>query len=149
MSILLHHISTAVLPVAIALLTLTALARVALWTEDADTRRLARRYLDPLSVWCLIAVAVHTLALVGAGDATGAALALAFGLAAAAAWLPRTAGEPVAEPPRAAPAEPAPATPAGEPGPPPTRPPRPLAPGEPLWARPAGEARRAGDLWRR
>jgi hypothetical protein len=151
MSTLLQHISTAALPVAIALLTATALARVALWMDDADTRRLARRYLDPLSVWCLIAVAVHTLALVGAGDAGGGALALALGLAAAAVWLPWTAGDPVAET-HAASAEqaesaaPAPDPPGAEPEPPP-RPARPLAPGESLWARPVAADRRSTDLW--
>jgi hypothetical protein len=143
MSTLLHHISTAALPVAIALLTATALARVALWMDDAETRRLARRYLDPLSLWCLAAVAVHTLALVGAGDSSGGALALAFGLAAAAVWLPWTAGDPVAET-HAAPAEPDPPRAAPEP---PPRPARPLAPGESLWARPVAADRRSTDLW--
>jgi hypothetical protein len=145
MNALLHHISIAALPVAIGLLTATALARVALWMEDAETERLARRCLDPLSLWCLVAVAVHTLALVGAGDADGGSLALAFGLSAAAVWLPWTAGDPVAEP-RAVPAEPVPDTPSDEPEPSP-RPARPLAPGESLWARPVAVDRRATDLW--
>jgi hypothetical protein len=147
MSSLLHHISTAALPVAIGLLTATALARVALWVEDADTRRLARQYLDPLSIWCLVAVAVHTVALIGAGDASSGSLAIALAIAAAAVWLPWTVAEQVAEQ-RGAPDETVPDTPVAEPEPP-REPIRPLAPDEALWARPVSEPRRSAELWHR
>jgi hypothetical protein len=148
MSALLHHISTAALPVAIGLLTATALARVALWLEDADTRRLARQYLDPLSIWCLVAIGVHTVALIGAGDASSGSLAIALAIAAAAVWLPWTVGEQVAEP-REAPDETVPAPPIAEPEPSPPEPIRPLTPDEALWARPVGEPRQSADLWQR
>jgi hypothetical protein len=147
MSALLHHISAAALPVAIGLLTATALARVALWLEDADTRRLARQYLDPLSVWCLVAIGVHAVALAGAGDAGAGSLAIALAIAAAAVWLPWTVSEPVAEP-RGAPEDAVPDPLVGEPVPPP-EPVRPLGSDEALWARPAGEPRRSADLWQR
>jgi hypothetical protein len=138
MSSLLHHISTAALPVAIGLLTLTALARAALSLDidDADTQRLARRYLVPLGLWCLVATGVHTAAMVAAGDAGGFSVALALLIAAGAVWLPWVvteqtavvAEEVVASLARTAPAPP-PAAPAR-----PAEPVRPLAAGESLWA---------------
>jgi hypothetical protein len=144
MSALLHDISTAALPVAIGLLTFTALARVALWVEDAEIQRLARRYLDPLSTWCLVAACVHTVAMAGAGEAAGGSLALVLGIAAAAVWLAWTFDEQVAEQ-REGPAEAVLDVPPAGPEPAP-QPVRPLAPDEALWARPVGADRRP-DLW--
>jgi hypothetical protein len=143
MSTLLHHISTAALPVVIGLLTATALARVALWMEDADTQRIARQYLDPLSTWCLVAIGVHTVAMAGAGEANASSLAIVLAITAAAVWLPWTVGEQPEAPQKTVPdmlvAEPAP----------PPEPIRPLAPDEALWARPISEPRRSADLWQR
>jgi hypothetical protein len=143
MSALLHDISSAALPVAIGLLTAAALARVTLWLEDADTQRLARQYLDPLSIWCLVAVGVHTVALAGAREATASSLAVVLAIAAAAVWLPWTVGEQVAEQ-REPPVESLPQVRVAEPESPP-QPVRPLAPDEALWARPVSADRRPAD----
>ncbi len=82
----LHHIAAASLPVAIGLLALTVAARVVLWAGVGDERlaRAAREYLGPLSIWCLILVAVHTVALGGAGElgAGSGGVALIIGAAA-------------------------------------------------------------------
>lgn len=90
MSAFLSHVAGAALPVAIGLLVLTAAARASLWAEMDHT--LARRYLEPLSTWCLIAVATHTIALGAAGDARLGTLVFPLGLGIAAAAL-RPAGE--------------------------------------------------------
>lgn len=152
MSDFIHHISVAALPVAIGLvaLALAAWGALAAQLEDAETIRLARTYLEPLSTWALIAIGVHALALLAAGDASGLALALALALAAGAVAL-RIAPEPVqhaatsATPPPPA----APRTRAPEPDPAPL-PTGPVAPTDgPLWAGPreARRAREAATLW--
>lgn len=127
---LMHHIAIASLPVAIGLvaLALGAWGALAAQLDDADTVRLARTYLEPLSTWALIAIGVHALALLAAGDASGLAIALALALAAGAVAL-RIAPAPeqtgAAPPPPAAPRAP-------EPAPVPTGP---VAPTDgPLWA---------------
>lgn len=145
MSDLLHHLSVAALPVAIGLvaLALAAWGALAAQLEDAETVRLARSYLEPLSTWALIAIGVHTLTLLAAGDATGLALALALALAAGAVAL-RIAPEPQqhtapTSPPPVSPPDPEPAPlPAG-----------PIAPADgPLWAGPREARRReSATLW--
>jgi hypothetical protein len=95
--------------------------------EDPRLRRLARLYLDPLSTWCLAAVAVHALTTVAAGDLVALELVLPLGIGVA-AFLLRWADEPQ-EPV----AQPAPAAD------PPAADPRPAAPVRPttgsLWSR--------------
>jgi len=138
-----HDVARAALPVAIGLLVLATTARAALWARLDDERvaRLAAQYVEPLSTWCLVALAVHTLALGLAGEAHALRVALALALGAAAVVL-RASGEaterptPSAAPPvvPAAPAAAAPASPAASPS--------------RLWADPTDDesARRTG-LW--
>jgi hypothetical protein len=134
MSDVMHHLAVAALPVAIGLvaLALGAWGALAAQLDDADTVRLARTYLEPLSTWALIAIGVHALALLAAGDASGLALALALALAAGAVAL-RIA--PAPEQTGAATAPPTPEAPrAPEPAPAPI-PSGPVAPTDgPLWA---------------
>jgi hypothetical protein len=151
---LLHHLSVAALPVAIGLvaLALAAWGALAAQLDDADTVRLARTYLEPLSSWALIAIGVHALALLAAGDATGLALALALALAAGAVALriapapqQHATATPAATPPP--PEAPRPRAPEPEPAPLPTGP---VAPTDgPLWAGPreARRPRESAALW--
>jgi hypothetical protein len=137
----LADVAGAALPVAIALLVLTAAARGALWAGlDQATQRLAREYLAPLGNWCLIALAAYTVALVGAGEVSALSLGLALILGGAAVLLrlaPARA-EKRAAAPAPAPAVPAPAAPAT---PPPT-------PAGALWTGPVNDdpSQRVG-LW--
>src|SRR4051794_32384305 len=139
MTSFLHDVAGAAFPVAIALLALAVAARGVLWVavDDERTQRVARLYLEPLSTWCLVAIAVHAFAAVAAGEASigsmvvailvgGAALALRPGLEVA------TSEAPVASPVAAEPHIPVPAD-------------------GPLWAhRPCGEHPRGADgLWGR
>ena len=103
MTAFLHDVARAALPVAIGLLTCAAAAAAVLWSrfDDAQAQRLARQYLEPLSTWCLVALATHTLALGAAGEASVLSLVLPLALGAAAVLL-RTATE---SGPRPAPAE--------------------------------------------
>jgi hypothetical protein len=174
MSGLMHDVARAALPVAIGLLLLAAAARALLAApvEDAPARRLARLCLEPLSTWCLAALAVYAVALGAAGEMSGGSLvlALALGAAAAALWFMSDAGdtapaEPARRPaaahaprrpprpqPDPAPVPPPPggSMPSGEPTPPgPAVPPAP-APAGRLWADPAeDEAARRNGLWSR
>jgi hypothetical protein len=93
-----HHIAVASLPVAIGLLGLTAVARTVLWARVKDARidRLAAEHVDPLSTWCLILIAVHAVALGGAGELGAGGLAVAV-IVAVAAVLLRAGGDAVAE----------------------------------------------------
>ena len=117
-----HDAAGASLTVAIGLLVLVVTAAVVLWAQVDDPRaqRLARRCLEPLSTWCLVALGTHTLALGMAGDLGVLSLALPLVLGAAAVALrsaaeagaPRQAARTAraAAPPRAAsPVGPAPA----------------------------------------
>jgi hypothetical protein len=143
-----HDVANASLPVAIGLLSFAAVARAAELAQVADgTKRVAWQYLEPLSTWCLIALAVHTLAVGAAGEAGVGSLALPLGLGVAAVLL-RAAGV-HRESGAAAPAAPPPAaepTPAAEPaGAAPAR----VHDGS-LWADPtADEATRRNGLWSR
>ena len=82
----LSAVADASLPVAAGLLILAAAARGVKWLVPDDPRmeRLAQQYLEPLSTWCLIALAVHTFALVAAGrtGVIGVALPIVLGVAA-------------------------------------------------------------------
>ncbi len=82
----LSAVADASLPVAVGLLILAAAARGVKWLVPDDPRmeRLAQQYLEPLSTWCLIALAVHTFALVAAGrtDVIGVALPIVLGVVA-------------------------------------------------------------------
>lgn len=141
MSDLMHHVAIASLPVAIGLvaLALGAWGALAAQLDDADTVRLARTYLEPLSTWALVAIGVHALALLAAGDAGGLSVAFVLLLAVGAVAL-RIAPAPA--PARAAP----PRAPAPEPAPPPSGP---VAPADgSLWAdRDARRSRASAALW--
>jgi hypothetical protein len=139
-----QHLAVASLPVAIGLvgLALGAWGALAAQLDDADTVRLARTHLEALSTWALIALGVHALALLAAGDMSGLALALILALAAGAVAL-RIAPEPEqtgATPPPSAPPR------APEPSPVPTGP---VAPTDgSLWAgRDARRPRGSTALW--
>lgn len=153
MTAFMHDVARAALPVAIGLLTCAAAAAAVLWTrfDDTQAQRLARQYLEPLSTWCLVALATHTLALGAAGEASVLSLVLPLALGAAAVLL-RTAIESGTRPAAAEPVKRRAATPA--PAPPATHAPpaAPAAahPAAPLWADPADDesATRSG-LWSR
>jgi hypothetical protein len=135
-------VATAALVVATGLLVLAAAACIIQMTpvKDARLRRLARLYLEPLSVWCAAAVIVHILAVVAAGDVDALALMLPIGVGIAALLL-RWADEPHAAPPAEAPpgtAAPAHAAPPG------TAAPAHAAPRAPAPTRAA-----SGSLWSR
>jgi hypothetical protein len=149
MSAFMHDVARASLPVAIALLAFTAVARAALWADDPAFVRVGRQYLEPLSVWCLGAVGVQLFAVVAAGDAGALSLLLPIAMGAAAALLrpseeaaPAPAAPPQAAAPRkraAAPSAPAPS--ASEPVP--------SAPAS-LWVKRADDGpAREGSLWSR
>ncbi|HET6510243.1 MAG TPA: hypothetical protein VFG42_25850 [Baekduia sp.] len=131
-----QHVAVASLPVAIGLvaLALGAWGALAAQLDDADTVRLARTYLRPLSSWALVALGVHTLALAAAGDGSGLAFALVVVLAVGAvvlrfARVPEQLATASASPP---PPEAPRAPDAPVPAPPPTGP---VAPTDgPLWA---------------
>jgi len=140
MSAFMHDVARASLPVAIALLAFTAVARAALWADDPAFVRLGRQYLEPLSVWCLGAVGVQLFAVVAAGDAGAFSLLLPIAMGAAAALL-RPSEEEAAPPAPAAPPrkhEPAPSKPAASPEP------------ASLWVKRTEEGpTREGSLWSR
>jgi hypothetical protein len=110
-------VASAALPVAIALLIAAAAACAVLWAEVDSPRaqRQARLHLEPLSTWCLIALATYVVAHIAAGGGL-LILFLPLGLAILAALL-RSAdetGEPPPEESLAAPPAPVPApAPAG------------------------------------
>ena len=87
-------VARASLPVAILLLVLAGSARAALWAQLDDPRlaRLARQYLEPLSTWCLVAVATNLFAVSAAGKAGVLSLGVPLAVGAAALML-RPAGE--------------------------------------------------------
>jgi hypothetical protein len=152
MSAFMHDVARACLPVAIALLAFTGVARLAIWADDPKAVGLARQYLEPLSTWCLGAVAVHLFAVVAAGDADALSLLLPIAMGAAAALL-RPSEEATATPaPAAAPrkreAAPAPPRPPSAPAP---STPAPSAPAPAsLWVKRADdEPARQGSLWSR
>ena len=153
MSAFMHDVARASLPVAIALLAFTAVARAALWADDPAVTRVGRQYLEPLSTWCLGAVAVQLFAVVAAGDAGALSLLLPIAMGAAAVLL-RPSEEATATPapaaaprkreaaPAPSPAKPVPSAPA------PASKPVPSAPS--LWVKHADEApSREGSLWSR
>jgi hypothetical protein len=154
MSAFMHDVARASLPVAIALLAFTAVARAALWADDAAVVRVGRLYLEPLSIWCLGAVGVQLFAVVAAGDAGALSLLLPIAMGAAAALLrpseeaPEKAGAPAAAR-RKPPAAPAPAAAPRKreaAAPAPSRSPAPTS----LWVKRADdEPAREGSLWSR
>ena len=147
MSAFMHDVARASLPVAIALLAFTAVARAALWADDPAVVRVGRQYLEPLSVWCLGAVGVQLFAVVAAGDAGALSLLLPIAMGAAAALL-RPSEEPTPAPaPAAAPRKRAPAPSA--PAPSPSKPAASPAPAS-LWVKRADDGpAREGSLWSR
>ena len=139
-----HDVARAALPVAMGLLLLAAAARAALGAqvEDAEAKRLALQYLEPLSTWCLVATATYAFAVLAAGDAGAGALAVPLVLGVAAAAL-RSSGA-LAEPARAEQtAVPAPAVGERIDAMPVT------ASGGPLWAKPAEDEAGRPGLWSR
>jgi hypothetical protein len=138
MSAFMHDVARASLPVAIALLAFTAVARAALWADDPAVARVGRQYLEPLSTWCLGAVAVQLFAVVAAGDAGVLSLLLPIAMGAAAVLL-RPSEEAPAPAPRKREAAPAPPTP-------PTPAPAPAS----LWVKRTEDGpTREGSLWSR
>jgi nucleoid-associated protein YgaU len=149
MSAFMHDVARASLPVAIALLAFTAVARAALWADDPAFVRVGRRYLEPLSVWCLGAVGVQLFAVVAAGDAGALSLLLPIAMGAAAALL--RPSEEAAPAPAAAPQAAAPRKRAAAPSAPAPSPsePVPSAPAS-LWVKRADDGpAREGSLWSR
>ena len=138
MSAFMHDVARASLPVAIALLAFTAVARAALWADDPAVVRIGRQYLEPLSIWCLGAVGVQLFAVVAAGDAGALSLLLPIAMGAAAALLrpSEEAAAPRRPPPRRGSAR---RPPPRRPRPPRPSPPRPPPPRARL---PLGQARR-------
>jgi hypothetical protein len=146
MSAFMHDVARASLPVAIALLAFTAVARAALWADDPAFVRVGRRYLEPLSVWCLAAVGVQLFAVVAAGDAGALSLLLPIAMGAAAALL--RPSEEAAPAPAAAPQAAAPRKRPSAPAPSPSEP-VPSAPAS-LWVKRADDGQaREGSLWSR
>ena len=138
-------LARATLPVALALLIFAGVARAVLWArvDDLRAQRLARRYLEPLATWCLIAVAAHVLALGAAGELAVMTLVLPLVVGTVAMLLRTESAAPEAA------AEAAVATPAPAAAPAPAR----VAPPSPtgsLWAgRDTDETAREGALWSR
>jgi nucleoid-associated protein YgaU len=151
MSAFMHDVARASLPVAIALLAFTAVARAALWADDPAFVRVGRQYLEPLSVWCLGAVGVQLFAVVAAGDAGALSLLLPIAMGAAAALLrpsEEAAPAPAAAPQAAAPRKraAAPSAPAPSPSKPVPSAPAPAS----LWVKRADDGpAREGSLWSR
>jgi hypothetical protein len=151
MSAFMHDVARASLPVAIALLAFTAVARAALWADDPAFVRVGRQYLEPLSVWCLGAVGVQLFAVVAAGDAGALSLLLPIAMGAAAALLRPSEEAAPAPAPAAAPQAAAPRKRAAAPSAPAPSPsePVPSAPAS-LWVKRADDGpAREGSLWSR
>lgn len=129
MSDVLDRVPTASLAVAIGLLVAAVAARALVYADDPGSRQTARVYLEPLCVWCLIAVVVHGVALGATSTASVGSIALILVIAAAAVAL--QAGD------EKAPAEAAPEPPPAPAPPAPTPPP------------PAAASARSGSLWSR
>jgi hypothetical protein len=151
MSAFMHDVARASLPVAIALLAFTGVARAALWADDPAFVRLGRQYLEPLSTWCLGAVAVQLFAAVAAGDAGVLSLLLPIAIGAAAVLLRPSEEAPAKAPaPTAAPRKPAAAPVPPSPPSAPASKPVPSAPAPSLWVkRVDDEPARHGSLWSR
>jgi hypothetical protein len=120
-------VADAALAVATGLLVGAGAVRATLSQLDHEpARRLAAEYLEPLSTWCLIALAVHTTALLAAGDIGLLSLSLVL-IAGGLAVLLRLVDEPEEDA-------------ASEPAAPPVVPPVAAGPVSvsdgPLWARP-------------
>jgi hypothetical protein len=80
-----HHIAAASLPVAIGLVVLTAIARALV--NDERLGRIAREHIGALSTWCLMLVAVHAVALGGAGALGAGSVGVTLVIGAAAVLL--------------------------------------------------------------
>jgi len=94
-STFLADVADAAAPVAVGLLIGAAAARIARERLDhARARDVASRYLEPLTTWCLIAIAVHATALIAAGDAGILSLSLVL-IAGGLAVLLRLVDDPV------------------------------------------------------
>jgi hypothetical protein len=96
-SAFLADVADAAMPVAVGLLIGAGAARATLSQLDhASARRLAHRYLEPLTTWCLIALGVHAVALLAAGEAGVFSLSLVL-IAGGLAVLLRLVDEPEAD----------------------------------------------------
>jgi hypothetical protein len=147
MTAFLHDAAGASLPVAVGLLALAVAARGVLWAgiDHGPAQRVAERYLDPLALWCLVAVAVHTVALGAAGDADAFSFALPLALGVGAVLVrpgrdTTQRRERVDEPPRAAAPRPTPAPPSPAPAP---------EPAGRLWTDRDDDRERRTGLWSR
>ena len=142
MSAFFGHVADAALPVAVALLVLTAVARGVLWAGiEGDERRIARRHLEPLATWCLIAAGAYAFAICAAGKAGVLPLAAALLLALAAVLMRSDKTETAAvraEEPKPAPVRTEEPKPHG----------RTPAPAASLWDEPTENAKPTG-LWAR
>jgi hypothetical protein len=163
MSAFFGHVADAALPVAVALLVLTAVARGVLWARiEGDEQRIARQHLEPLATWCLIASGIYVFAICAAGEAGVLPIVAAIALAAAAIAMrhdqTETAAVKADEPEPDVRRSPAPETLGPETGgrrafPVPThgRTPAPTptpTPSRSLWDEPTGDTKRPG-LWAR
>lgn len=138
MSAFLHHVAGAALPVAVGLVLCAAAARA------LSDRGPARAYLEPLCIWCLVAVATQVLALGATGDAELNSLILPLAIGAAAALLREERREPEiarAEPENVAPAPAEPVAAAFTPASP--------EPASSLWADGRAEDQARTGLWSR
>ena len=82
------HVANAALPVAVALLVLTAIARGVIWSGiEGEEQRIAAKHLEALSTWCLIATATYAGATLAAGRVTVIGIAAAIVMAGAALLL--------------------------------------------------------------
>jgi hypothetical protein len=138
MDTFLDAVVAAALPAAVGLLVATAAARAVLWAPGAGerARRIAQRYAEQLSLWCLVALVAFALGSAADGTSGFGSIALTLLVAACAVLL--RPGAPRAEP-----------RPVAEPTPTPAAAPAPAA-GDSLWADAAADepARRQG-LWSR
>jgi hypothetical protein len=142
-----HHLANALIPVAVALLAATVVARLTLELPEAApaSRRAAAKYLEPLSTWTLAAlVACGVAELLGGGlSGLGVALLLMVG---AGVLLLRVAVPDAEVAP--APVAPEPVTPR-VPAPTPPQPATPLRPTDgALWAGRRDGADHRSGLWR-
>jgi hypothetical protein len=81
------RVSGASLGVAIALMLAALVARALMFADDRSLRRTAELYVGPLCIWCLVAVAVHGVAMAAAGTVSVGGIVLVFVIVAVAVAL--------------------------------------------------------------
>jgi hypothetical protein len=139
------HVANAALPVAVALLVLTAIARGVLWSGiQGEEQRIAAKHLEALGAWCLVATGTYAVATIAAGQLSVVGIGAAIVMAVAALLLRTeepTANEPVQqEPERAVRRSPEPV---------PTHVQTPAPKPKSLWEEPSAESTPRPGLWAR